>query len=77
MLLCLWVVVAFTMAAIPSNDSHWRRAYVLMALGAPLLLLLVWEGGWRMGLLGLVVGGLVLRWPLRYLWRWIKRQAGL
>ncbi|MDX8351310.1 DUF2484 family protein [Cognatiyoonia sp. IB215182] len=76
-LLCLWVVVAFVMAAIPSNDKHWRRAYVLMALGAPLLAFLIWEGGILMGLLGLVVGGLVLRWPVRYLVRWVKRQMGI
>ncbi|MEL6841308.1 MAG: DUF2484 family protein [Pseudomonadota bacterium] len=74
-LLCLWVVIAFVMAAIPSDDNHWRRAYVLIALGLPLLAFLIWEGGIWFGVLGLAVGGLVLRWPVRYLWRWIKRQA--
>ncbi|MEO0929933.1 MAG: DUF2484 family protein, partial [Pseudomonadota bacterium] len=42
-LLCLWVVIAFVMAAIPSDDNHWRRAYVLIALGLPLLAFLIWE----------------------------------
>ncbi|MEL6683382.1 MAG: DUF2484 family protein [Pseudomonadota bacterium] len=75
-LLCLWVVLAFVMAIIPSKDNHWRRAYVLMALGVPLLLFLIWDGGIWYGLLGLITGGLVLRWPVRYLWRWIKQKTG-
>lgn len=73
-LIGLWVVLAFVMAALPSNDNHWRRAYVLIALGIPLLAWITWTSGLLFGLLGLVVGCLVLRWPVRFLWRWIKRQ---
>jgi hypothetical protein len=71
-LIGLWVVLAFVMAALPSNDHHWRRAYVLMALGFPALVWIFWFEGVWMGLVALVVGGLVLRWPVYYLWRWIK-----
>ncbi|WP_019954060.1 DUF2484 family protein [Yoonia vestfoldensis] len=69
----LWVVLAFVMAAFPSTDNHWRRAYVLIAIGLPLLAWVTWQAGPAMGLLGLFVGGLVLRWPFLYLWRWLRR----
>lgn len=73
LLLCLWVLLAFVMAAIPSTDNHWRRAYVLMALGAPLLIFLIWEGGVLMGLVGVAVAVSVFRWPVVYLWRKLRR----
>lgn len=55
-LIAAWVVLAFVMAATPSNDNHWRRAYVLMAVGFPLLIWITWQHGALAGLLGLVVG---------------------
>jgi hypothetical protein len=72
----LWVVLAFVMAAVPSTDNHWRRAYVLMAIGAPLLIWITWQHGVVMGVFGLAVGGLVLRWPVYFLWRWVKQRMG-
>ncbi|WP_322889618.1 MULTISPECIES: DUF2484 family protein [unclassified Yoonia] len=69
----LWVVLAFVLAAFPSTDNHWRRAYVLIAIGLPLLAWVTWQAGPMVGALGLVVGGLVLRWPVIYLWRWLRR----
>jgi uncharacterized membrane protein len=74
LLICAWVVLAFAMAAFPSNDNHWRRAYVLMALGVPLLIWVTWQSGPLMGLLGLVIGGLVFRWPLLFFWRWLRQR---
>lgn len=71
-LLCLWVLLAFVMAAIPSNDNHWRRAYVLMALGVPLLGFLIWENGFLIGMIGLFIGCAVFRWPLLHLWRRVR-----
>ncbi|WP_296425205.1 DUF2484 family protein [Yoonia sp.] len=73
--ICLWVVLAFVMQAIPSNDNHWRRAYVLIAVGLPLLVWVTWRDGVWAGALALVVGGLVLRWPLLYFWRWLRRTV--
>lgn len=70
-----WVVLAFIMAAIPSRDNHWRRAYVLIGVGLPLLIWIFWKSGPWMGLLAVVVGCLVLRWPVYFLWRRIKRGA--
>ena len=75
-LIGLWVVLAFVMAAVPSNDNHWRRAYVLIALGLPMLGWIVWAEGLLMGLLGLTVGMLVLRWPVYFLWKRIKTLLG-
>jgi hypothetical protein len=54
----LWVVLAFAMALFPSNDNHWRRAYVLIAIGVPLLIWIFWQHGVLLGILGLAVGGL-------------------
>ena len=75
LLISFWVVLAFVMAAIPSTDNHWRRAYILIAIGIPLLIFVIWHDGLIAGGIGLVVGALVLRWPVRYLWRWIKSKV--
>ncbi|WP_411890699.1 DUF2484 family protein [Yoonia sp. SDW83-1] len=72
--ICLWIVVAFVMALIPSNDNHWRRAYVLMAIGAPMLVWLIWSGTMIYAVIFLIVAASVLRWPLIYLYRWLRRQ---
>lgn len=69
---CVWILVAAVMAMIPSNDNHWRRAYVLMALGVPILIWVFVEAGPWMGLLALAAGMSVLRWPVRYLLRWVR-----
>ena len=75
-LICAWVVLAFVMAAFPSNDNHWRRAYVLMALGLPIVVWIFRAEGLWMGLIALAVGGLVLRWPVYFLWRWVRERLG-
>jgi hypothetical protein len=73
-LIGLWVVVAFVMAAVPSKDNHWRRAYILLAIGLPLLVWIIWQNGIWYGLLGLFIGGSVLRWPVYCLWRWVRQK---
>ncbi len=75
-LIGLWVVLAYVMAAFPSTDNHWRRAYVLMAIGAPLLVWIIWQHGAVMGVVGVIVGASVFRWPLLFLWRRIKQMVG-
>ena len=75
-LIGLWVVLAFVLAAFPSTDNHWRRAYVLMAVGLPLLVWITWQHGLMYGGIALIVGGSVLRWPVYYLWLWVKRRLG-
>ena len=75
-LACLWLVVANLLAMIPSRDNHWTRAYVLMALGVPLLVWIAWEHGVWIALLVLAAAMSLLRWPVVYLLRWLRRQAG-
>jgi hypothetical protein len=60
----------------PSRDHHWRSAYVLIAIGIPLLGWVTYENGPLIGLLLLAAGASVLRWPVIYLWRWVRRQMG-
>lgn len=71
----LWLVAANVLAMIPSRDNHWRRAYFLIALGVPLLGWVTYENGPWVGLICLAAGVSVLRWPVRYLGRWVRRKT--
>ena len=71
----IWVVVACVGALVPSKRHHWPLAYVLMAVGVPLLAYVVWENGPWVGLAVFLAGASILRWPVRYLWRWIKARV--
>ncbi|PYG27813.1 DUF2484 family protein [Pelagimonas varians] len=75
-LACLWLVAANVLGMIPSKDNMWTRAYALIAVGIPLLGFVTYQNGPWIGLLFLVAGMSVLRWPVRYLFVWIKRQFG-
>jgi membrane-bound metal-dependent hydrolase YbcI (DUF457 family) len=76
-LAALWALAANLLALLPSRDNHWRRAYVLIALGIPLLGYVTYENGPLVGLIVLVAGMSVLRWPVIYLGRWVRtRIAG-
>lgn len=75
--LCLlWLIAANVIAMFPSRDKHWRAAYVLIALGVPLLGWVTYEAGPIIGMVILAAGASILRWPLVFLWRWLRRQAG-
>jgi hypothetical protein len=71
---CLWFVLAHLLALVPSRDDHWTRAYVLVALGIPLLGWVTANEGPVVGLLVLAAGASVLRWPVYYLGRWARRR---
>ncbi len=71
----IWLVCANLIAMFPSRDHHWRAAYVLIALGIPLVGWVTYVNGPFLGLLILAGGASVLRWPLIYLWRWIKART--
>ncbi|MCO4846539.1 MAG: DUF2484 family protein [Yoonia sp.] len=73
----LWLLAANVMAMIPSKDNLWQRAYLLIAVGIPLLGWVTYQNGLWIGLIALVAGMSVLRWPLVYLIRWAKRLVGL
>ena len=73
-LACVWAVAANLAAMIPSSDNHWTRAYVLIALGIPLVGYVTFQNGPWIGLAVLVAGMSLLRWPMIYLARWGKRM---
>ena len=74
-LACLWALIANVLAMMPSKDNHWRNAYILIAIGVPIVGYVTIEHGHWMGLLVLAAGCSVLRWPVIYLGRWLRRGA--
>lgn len=69
----VWFIAANVLALLPSNDNHWRRAYFLIAVGVPLLGWVTYQNGPIVGLIALVAGASVLRWPVIYLSRWMRK----
>ena len=74
-LAALWAVLANILAMTPSRDNHWRSAYMLIAVGIPIVGYVTWQHGPWVGMLVLAAGMSVLRWPVIYLGRWIKRRS--
>lgn len=72
---CLWFVTATVTAMLPSRDYHWRAAYVLIAVGIPILGWVTYQNGPWPGLLVLAAGASILRWPLVRVWRRIRRKT--
>lgn len=70
-----WLIVANIVGMLPSRDHHWRAAYALIAIGIPLVGWVTYESGPVIGMLVLAAGASVLRWPVVYFWRWVKRLA--
>lgn len=75
-LACLWAVVANVIAMFPSKRAHWPAAYGLIAVGIPLVGYVTYENGPFVGLLVLAAGASILRWPIIYLVRWLRRVLG-
>lgn len=75
LLACLWAIAATVTAMLPSRDHHWRAAYLLIAAGIPILGWVTYENGPWIGLIVLAAGASILRWPLIYLWRWLRRKS--
>jgi len=69
----LWGLIANLIALTPSRRGHWPAAWVLIATGVPIVGWITWQHGPLIGLLVLAAGASVLRWPVIYLWRWLKR----
>ena len=70
-LAAVWALIANFLAVLPSKDHHWRRAYLLIISGIPLLGYVVYQNGplWGLGVLCAAMS--VLRWPVIYLTRWV------
>lgn len=69
----VWLVSANVIAMLPSKHKHWPSAYLLMTIGFPLLGWVFWENGVLIGLLVFAAAASILRWPVRYFVRWLKR----
>jgi Protein of unknown function (DUF2484) len=75
--LCLaWLVLANVIAMFPSRDKHWRTAYILIAVGIPLVGWVTYESGPIIGIVVLAAGASVLRWPVIFFWRWLRGKLG-
>jgi len=68
-----WLVLANVVGMFPSKHNHWPSAYVLIAIGVPVLGWVTYQNGPFIGLITLVAGASILRWPLVYAWRWLRR----
>ncbi len=71
---CLWFIAANVIAMLPSRDHHWRVAYVLIAVGIPILGWVTYTAGPFWGLVVFAGGASVLRWPVIHLWRALRRH---
>lgn len=69
----LWAVVATVIAMLP-NRIHWPAAYVLIAIGIPLVGWVTYQNGPVIGMIVLAGGVSVLRWPVIFLFRWLKAR---
>ena len=68
----LWLVTANVIGMLPSRHKHWPSAYVLMAVGVPLLGHVFWENGVLIGLAVFAAAVSILRWPVQYFLRWVR-----
>lgn len=71
---CLWVLIAWVLSIVLTAKQSWPAAYGLIAIGIPILIWLGISMGWTAAGVGFVVGCVVLRWPVIYAGRWIKRR---
>lgn len=71
-LACVWAFAACVAGMIPVR-SHWPAAWVLIATGIPLLGYVTYAMGPFWGLICLAAGASVLRWPLVYAYRRVRR----
>ncbi len=72
----LWMVVTNLRGMFPSKDHHWKFAYVMIGIGVPILLWVFYENGPWIALVLLLGAMWVMRWPVIYLGRWLRKQAG-
>ena len=72
----VWLVTANVLGLIPSRDNHWARAYVLMAVGIPLLIYIGYVNGLLVALAFFACAISIFRWPVVYLTRWVRRIMG-
>lgn len=72
---CFWALIANVLAMTPSKDHHWRNAYILIAIGVPLVGYVTVQHGPWIGMLVVAGGCSILRWPVIYFTRWLRRSV--
>ncbi len=70
----VWFVAANIAGLLPSRDNHWRRAYILIATGVPILGYVTFENGPLVGLICFAAGASILRWPIVFMSRWLRAK---
>lgn len=73
-LACGWGIIANVMGMLPARDNHWHRARILIGTGVPIAIFVGWQHGPWIALVVFVAMASVLRWPLRYLLRWVTAR---
>ena len=73
----IWMIVVNLRAMFPSKDNHWKFAYAMIAIGLPILIWIYLDHGLLLAIILLLGAMWVMRWPVIYLSRWIRRQVGL
>jgi hypothetical protein len=68
-------VIATAIGLLPSRRNHWPQAYVLIAVGIPLLGYVTYQHGPWIALLVAAGGVSVLRWPAWSFLKWLRRKA--
>jgi hypothetical protein len=72
----IWMVVVNLRAMFPSRDKHWRFAYAMIALSAPILIGIYIQHGLLLAAVFLLAGIWIMRWPVIYLGRWVRKVIG-
>lgn len=72
-----WAVVANVLAMLPSRDHHRRDAFALIVVGIPILGYVTYQNGPWVGLVVLLAGMSVLRWPVVHLSRWMRKKSSM
>lgn len=72
----VWMVVVNLRAMFPSKDNHWNFAYGMIAIGVPILIWVFIDHGPLVAGVLLLGAMWVMRWPVIYLSRWLRRKVG-
>jgi hypothetical protein len=72
----VWMVAVNLRAMFPSKDNHWKFAYAMIAIGVPILIWVYLDHGLVLAAILLLGAMWVMRWPVIYLTRWLRRQVG-
>ncbi|MBF9031872.1 DUF2484 family protein [Rhodobacterales bacterium HKCCE3408] len=74
-LACLWAVSGCLVSLGPQR-FHWPAAWGLIAVGIPIVGYVTLQLGPWWGIGVMAAGASILRWPVFYFGRWIRRVFG-